>query len=93
MSKARAVVTEINDSFGRQLDCAFQSKFDCKLDTTWDIFAMTHVTHRADCEPLTEQQRQFIATWTAGYHAAFGVAGAFLDDLNRRSTRNRKVPS
>lgn len=85
MTKCERLCRAVNDSFAISLDHAFEQRFETKLETAWNLIAFTHVSARADDEPLTHEQTMFIEAWSRGYSCANNVAGATQHLLDRKS--------
>lgn len=62
----------INDGFAGALQAAFAEKFNRTLGTSYNLFAMAHVSAPADGEPFTPEQKEFCIAFEAGYLAAMG---------------------
>lgn len=76
---AQKIQRAMNDEFADQLDAAFRERFDITLETRFDLLSGENgalISTRTDGSGLTREQKDFVETWTAGYHAAMAQVRA-----------------
>lgn len=75
-TKLEKCALRVNDEFSAKLRTAFAAKFDRELDTSYNIFAMALISQPADGEPFTQEQKDWVDTFDAGYSEAMGIVRA-----------------
>lgn len=72
-TKLEKCATRVNDAFAERLKAAFAEKFKRELDTHFNIFAMALISQPADGEPFTQEQKDWVAAFDAGYSDAMQI--------------------
>jgi hypothetical protein len=74
MTKMQTCARAVNDGFAPRLDAAFQERFGLELKTRFDLLGtMRYVSERADENPLTPEQHQWVSAYSAGYLEALAI--------------------
>jgi uncharacterized protein (DUF1697 family) len=72
-TKLEKCAKSVNDAFAERLETAFAKKFKRKVETRFNIFSMALVSQPADGKPFTQEQKDWVAAFDAGYSDAMQV--------------------
>jgi hypothetical protein len=75
-TKLEKCALRVNDEFTDKLKAAFVAKFDRALETNYNIFSMALISHPADGEPFTQEQKDWVTAFDDGYTAAMEIVRA-----------------
>ena len=72
-TKLEKCALRLNDEFSTALKNAFREKFNRELETNYNIFAMALISQPVDGEPFTQEQKDWVEFFDAGYSAAMSI--------------------
>lgn len=72
-TKLEKCARRVNDEFTDKLKAAFVAKFNRELETNYNIFAMQLISQPADGEPFTQEQKDWVDAFDAGYVEAMSI--------------------
>ena len=80
--EANRLTTAVNDAFTAELKRAFEGHFaGVELESNFDFLgSMAYVSCRADGQPFTQQQADFIAAFETGFASARMALARALDE-------------
>jgi hypothetical protein len=72
-TKLEKCATRVNNEFTDKLKAGFAAKFNRELASSYNIFAMRLVSEPADGEPFTQEQKDWVEAFDAGYCEAMQI--------------------